>query len=163
MARISSRHLRMQRSLHAASYGVSGWKWAVPVAVLAGETGASTILDYGAGKGTLSKVLADHFDVRNYDPVTFPDAPGKADIVVCTDVLENVEPDGLDEVLCHIGTLAQKGIFIAIALHPEEKNRDGLVRRDPEEWFGLLRKFWPNGRADIVGTGTKRARFIVTC
>ena len=57
------------------------------------------VLDYGCGRRTLEKQLG--FAIRNYDPcIPGLDEPAPpADVVVCTDVLEHIEPELLDNVL----------------------------------------------------------------
>lgn len=158
----------MERRQHVGRYGVSGWKWACDVAEYARRIGAFTILDYGAGKGTLADTLGN-VAVANYDPVTFPGDPPAADLVVCTDVLEFVE--SRSEVLAHIKSLARKGVFIAVPKHPWSKQREGLTIRSLEWWERQLAKYWTDYEADVVefsgdvvipyqgGNATPRLRF----
>ena len=57
------------------------------------------------------------FDVRNYDPCIpeYATPPSPAELVVCTDVLEHIEPDKLDAVLNDIIRLSSKGAFLVAA------------------------------------------------
>jgi hypothetical protein len=114
---ITDQYRELNLQLHASStgFGGSGHKWAARIQSLAEELEATTILDYGCGKGTLRKALT--LEVREYDP----GIPGKgalpqpADLVVCTDVLEHVEPECLDAVIEHILSLSIKGCLVAVA------------------------------------------------
>jgi hypothetical protein len=78
-----------------------------------------TVLDYGCGKGTLKIAMAG-YDVREFDPgIPGKDAePEPADVVVCTDVLEHIEPEYIDKVIGHIYSLARKRVFLTIAMRP---------------------------------------------
>lgn len=122
MSLISSEYLQQQRMLHArGDYGVMSIKWTTSIAQLAHMYQCRDILDYGCGTGQVKKAIGDI--VREYDPCI----PGKdldpdpADMVVCTDVLEHIEPDKLDEVLAHLVSKVKKALFITIALYEAEK------------------------------------------
>lgn len=156
---ISDQHLERQRreherepgeGPHEGAYGVSGHKWAEIVLRQAERVRAYTILDYGAGKGTLKEALAGRIPVVNYDPVTFPIDPTAAGLVVCTDVLPFVEKDYLPNVLDHIKKLAVKGVFIVVPFHPEHKGLEG--QRPLSFWSKYLRKWWPDADAQFSGT-----------
>lgn len=141
---ISPAYLAEQKKLHAAprGYGGKGDKWADAVAQLMGNYGCSTVLDYGAGQGTLATALAKRgIVVREYDPSVKRIAalPDPADLVVCTDVLEHIEPDLLKNVLAHIRSLARRAAFVVIATRPASKFlSDGrnahLIVEGPEFW-----------------------------
>lgn len=145
---ISDDYKRMNHHLHRkATYGASGGRWAWRVAELKESCGARSVLDYGAGKGTLGKRV--QFPVREYDPCVpgkdrLPDA---ADIVVCTDVLEHVEPEYLDSVLRHIASLTNKVAFLVVATRPAKKHLpDGrnahLIVASGPWWFGELTRYY---------------------
>lgn len=57
-------------------------------------------MDYGCGKQTLKNSLP-HFEITGYDPalpgLDYPPEPH--DLVACTDVLEHIEPDLIENVL----------------------------------------------------------------
>ena len=121
-------------------YGVRGYLWAEKVFELVGEHGFSSVLDYGCGKGMLAVAL-DGLDVRNYDPAVpeFSAKPQPADLVVCTDVLEHVEPEHLDEVLAHLNRLARQRILLSISCRPAMKmlpdGRNAHLSLHPPEWW----------------------------
>lgn len=131
---ISPAYADEQRRLHAGpkAYGERGYKWADCVREVASTYECWSILDYGCGQGGLKRALSDpHMDsvrIREYDPaIKGKDAlPSFADLVVCTDVLEHIEPDRLDAVLKHLRMLARKAIFVVIAtVDTEHKLSDG--------------------------------------
>lgn len=147
---ISPEYLRQQQLLHAApkGYGGKGDKWAETVLHLVKVHGATSVLDYGCGQGTLAKALhrlVPALDVREYDPaIAGKDArPASADLVVCTDVIEHIEPERLSDVLKHLAQLTQKALFLVIATRPASKTlADGrnahLIVEDGEWWANRL-------------------------
>ena len=124
---ISDEYLVLNRELHSrGGYGVSGAKWADEVHGLADMMGAISVLDYGCGKGLLKRALIRHggkYAVREYDPaIAGKDArPAPADVVVCGDVLEHIEPDCLEAVLDDLRKLAVRAVFLVIATRPAVK------------------------------------------
>jgi hypothetical protein len=102
-------------------WGKSGKSHAETIMQFAKEIGAETALDYGSGQGTLKDAIS--LPVQEYDP----GIPGKdvlpkpADLIVCTDVLEHIEPDKVDNVLRHLRSLSRKGLFAVIALTPAKQ------------------------------------------
>jgi len=150
---ISEEYRKLNEQLHAdrADYGAGGHKWAPTVIDLARELAVTSILDYGCGKRTLEEALK--FSIRNYDPaIPGLDAPPEpADLVVCTDVLEHIEPEHLEAVLGDIRRCTLKAALLVVATRPAKKTlADGrnahLIQRPIEEWLadlGLLRLWTP--------------------
>lgn len=137
---ISDEYREMNKVLHEQrkTYGASGHRWANYIASVAGE--GISVLDYGCGKGTLKKALPD-LDIREYDPAIEgkDEMPDPAQLVVCTDVLEHIEPDMLDDVLKHIRELATDAAMLVVATRPANKTLpDGrnahLIIESPEWW-----------------------------
>ena len=132
---ITDDYRRLNRQLHAAkpTYGASGHKWVQWVDDL------DDILDYGCGKGTLCKALGR--PIAEYDPAV----PGKDtepdphDYVVCTDVLEHIEPDCLGDVLADIASKMRIGGFLVIATRPAKKvlpdGRNAHLIVESWEWW----------------------------
>lgn len=125
---ISPAYVEQNRQLHARpeGYGGSGRKSAANVIAFAAELGADWILDYGCGQGTLKTAMVKAGypgPIHEYDPAIKAKAspPKPADLVVCTDVLEHVEPDKLEAVLSHLHMLAKVGAFLVIATRPANK------------------------------------------
>lgn len=150
---ISPAYIEQNRQLHAenANYGTAGNHWAFYIAELARIEGHGSILDYGAGKGVLAAMLAEFgvADVAEYDPaVKGKDArPEPADLVVCTDVLEHVEPQHLLSVLVDLARVSRRKLFVDICTAPSLKTlSDGrnahLIVQPPDWWrFTLSQHF----------------------
>lgn len=102
-------------------YGVSGSNYAEQVLQMSNALQTRDVLDYGCGKCTLQKALP--FPIQNYDPFIpdFAARPQPADIVVCTDVMEHVEEEFVNDVLHDIYQLSKKAIFFQIATSPAKK------------------------------------------
>lgn len=141
---ISPEYLAEQKWLHAQpkGYGGKGEKWAAKVKEIAGALGARTVLDYGCGRGTLKRALAlETFQTFEYDPaISGKDKrPDPADLVVCTDVLEHIEPSRIDAVLDHLQCLTRLGLFAVVATGPAVKTlsdgRNAHILQHPAEWW----------------------------
>jgi hypothetical protein len=144
---ISPAYLELQRQLHAAprGYGAKGAKWRDVVEMIVMATQSSSVLDYGCGQGSLALALRAKLPpvirVDEYDPAIAGKngPPSFADLVVCTDVLEHIEPERLDAVLEHLRLLARKAVFVVIATRPASKTlADGrnahLIIEDGDWW-----------------------------
>lgn len=125
---ISEKYCDLQRELHARprGYGGKGSKWAQAVRGLVAEYAAESVLDYGCGEGTLKLALSDLIGVarvEEWDPAVAGKEmwPAPADLVVCTDVLEHIEPEKLTTVLAHLKALTLKAVFVVIATRPSNK------------------------------------------
>lgn len=158
---ITDAYRTLNQQLHAerAGYGSNGSRWAETVAQLADRTNASSILDYGAGKGTLARALAPRV-VRQYDPAVpgLDSPPEPADLVACTDVLEHIEPHCLDAVLDHLQALTLNAIFLTVATRPAAKTlsdgRNAHLIQEPTEWWlpRLWQRFQLRRFDDLGGT-----------
>jgi hypothetical protein len=145
---ISDEYRAMNVKLHEArsSFGAGGKQYARDIIDFARQINAVTILDYGCGKGTLKPELLD-YEVTEYDPaIAGKDVmPGPAELVVCCDVLEHVEPECLDEVIEHIASLGTRGFYFIIASRPANKRLpDGrnahLIQKGAAYWQKDLQK-----------------------
>ena len=142
--KITPEYLALNRELHArGNYGVSGARAAPTVLELADMLGTRDILDYGCGQRLLERTLG--FPIHNYDPcIPGLDSPAQpADLVVCTDVLEHVEPACLDEVLDDLQNLTLKVALLVIANRPAKKTlADGrnahLIQEGRDWWLARL-------------------------
>lgn len=128
------------------AFGGRGHKWNRRVATLAKKFDCSSVLDYGCGKATLSIESAE---VRRYDPAIpeFNELPEPADLVVCTDVLEHIEPNRLGDVLDHLQSLTMKAAFLVIGTRPSDKTMpDGrnahLIIEPMDWWMPRITKRW---------------------
>jgi 2-polyprenyl-3-methyl-5-hydroxy-6-metoxy-1,4-benzoquinol methylase len=79
--------------------------------------------------------------VREYDPAIAGKeaSPAPADLVVCTDVLEHVEPELLDHVLDHLQGLARRLLFLVVATRSAKKTledgRNAHLIVEPDAWW----------------------------
>jgi len=112
---ISEEHIEEMKTLHRNPvYGISGKKHKNVVLKLAESMNTRSVMDYGCGKGALGAGLP--FPIWEYDPAI----PGKdgvprpADLVVCLNVLEFVEPQMLDNVLGDLVRCSKKCVFAVI-------------------------------------------------
>lgn len=143
MARYTEQYKSMQSQMHNAipEYGTSGYKHADRILQLAASFGTKDILDYGCGKQTLSRALP--FAITNYDPFIagFDADPRVHDVVVCSDVLEHIEPDCLDDVLAHLTSKVGKVLFVDVACRPAKKTlpdgRNAHLIQTPPSWWML--------------------------
>ncbi len=142
---ITAKYKEMNRVLHEEQpfYGRSGKKWAPYLTHLEGRD----VLDYGCGKGSLASRLP--FPIAEYDPaIPGKDAlPEPHDVVVCTDVLEHIEPECLDSVLAHLRSLIKVEGFFVISTRPARKTLpDGrnahLIIQPWEWWAAKLREYF---------------------
>lgn len=162
---VSPGYRRQIARLHAErSWGADGAKHADAVKWIAAAIGAKTILDYGCGRGLLAAALPQ-LRVQQYDPGIAERAgmPKPCDLVVCTDVLEHVEPDRLASVLDHIGRLTAKAAYFVISTRlanatlPDGRNAH-LIVRPAAWWLDLLA---PMGAPQGVVITDKEVRLCV--
>lgn len=140
---ITEEYRALNAELHRnrADYGRRGGRHAGRVLELLRKHGARTVLDFGCGKGGLAAALPT-VDVREYDPAIpgKDEPPSPADILVCTDVLEHVEPDLLDNVLADLKRLTLKAGHIVIATRPDQTKllpdgRNPHLIVEPADWW----------------------------
>jgi FkbM family methyltransferase len=154
----SPEYLEQNRALHQQNpaYGISGSKRADVVKKLIESTKPATVLDYGCGKGTLAAALP--FPIWEYDPaIPGKDAPPRpAELVVCTDVLEHIEPDYLDSVLMDLARCTIKVCYAVIHTGPAAKTLpDGrnahLIQQKKAWWKAALSKYFAVASLDERG------------
>lgn len=159
--RMSEGYKKLQAQLHEDhhGYGTSGQNHAARVfmagAQIVRKFGKCDILDYGCGKETLRLAIESAFPaiegmrILGYDPGRpgFDAEPEKAQIVVCTDVMEHIEPECVDTVLKHICSLTEHVAIINVSLIPAVKTladgRNAHVCLKPKEWWlSFLKKYF---------------------
>jgi hypothetical protein len=155
---ISDEYRELNARMHRENlaFGVGGGKHAETVTRLKIKTGAASVLDYGAGKGYLAKALK--FPIWEYDPAIpgKDHAPRPAELVVCTDVLEHVEPDKLQAVLDDLRRVTIRIGFFVIHTGPSSKNlpdgRNAHLIQQPEPWWReQLGRFFQIGAINQAG------------
>lgn len=152
---ISAEYARLNAQLHRENlaYGVGGQKHAEVVLRLIEQVNPRprATLDYGCGKGTLAKALP--FGISEYDPAIpgKEESPKPHDLVVCTDVLEHIEPEKLHFVLDDLRRVTLMMGYFVIHMGPAQKTLpDGrnthLIQRDRKWWEKKLGKFFEVGQ-----------------
>lgn len=155
---ISAGYRELNARLHRENmaYGVGGEKHAQVIADICARLRTKDVLDYGCGKGRLGRSLPFH--VQEYDPAVpgKEESPKPADIVVCTDVLEHIEPDKLGFVLGDLRRCVRQVGYFVIHTGPAAKTlADGrnthLIQKDKQWWEKHLRKFFKVGKIVMKG------------
>jgi hypothetical protein len=147
---ISEEYRAMQRRLHEnPGYGIASLEYAPLVARVIQATGATDLLDYGAGKGRLGEALRQQIKgplrIHHYDPAipewSVPPAP--CPLVACIDVLEHIEPQLLDNVLDDLKRVTlRQGLFTvhtqpAVKVLPDGRNAH-LIQQPARWWLPKL-------------------------
>jgi hypothetical protein len=155
---ISDEYRALNTQLHRdnLAYGVGGGKYAPEVLKIADRLKTHSILDYGSGKGYLAKAIP--FPIWEYDPA-IPEksaSPRAADLVVCSDVLEHIEPDRLGFVLDDLKRCVKQIGYFVIHTGPAMKTlADGrnahLIQQPAAWWTAQLEKFFQVGKVDDLG------------
>lgn len=151
--RISPEYLQSQKEMHRrhTDYGNSG-HFHAPRVFMAGaqlhrKLGSCSILDYGAGPGSLKKALDRAFPeipgmtFHEYEPALEgkDQEPQPADLVFCGDVLEHVEEECTDAVIQHLADLTKHLLIAVVALQPAKKTlpdgRNAHICLKPSLWW----------------------------
>jgi hypothetical protein len=164
---ISTDYRAQQKKMHVdiPSYGTSSHQYAGVVSDIINKVGVTEVLDYGCGKGTLAKTINPAHKVKliQYDPCIegLSDTPDSAQMTVCTDVLEHIEPDLLDNVLDDLQRVTEIIGFWAIHTGPAVKILpDGrnahLIQEDQRWWLPKIME-----RMEIIGYQKQPQGFYV--
>jgi len=165
MELITEEYRRLNEMMHEKrpDYGVFGRDHFDAISDLAARMKTKDILDYGCGKGTLAMHFP--FTIQQYDPAIprHADLPEPADIVVCTDVLEHIEPQLIGNVLDHLKDLTKKILYTTVSTEPAKKTLDDgrnahLIVESPQWWFSAL-----SDRFDIVNYTRTSDHVLVVC
>lgn len=148
MTVISEEYRAQNQQLHReGSFGRKGHTYAGHIQAICEALGSQDVLDYGCGQHTLQQCLP--FKIREYDPCMdgFDESPDPADVVVCTDVLEHIEPVYLDAVLDDLKRVTKRVGFFAVDDRPAQKFlSDGrnahLIQEGPAWWFPKFYQRW---------------------
>ena len=161
------RSLNIQLHQQNIAYGVGGGKHADTVLKMMESTKLRSVLDYGCGKGYLGKALAKHgLPIWEYDPAIpgKDESPRAADLVVCTDVLEHIEPDRLPWVLDDLRRCVRQVGFLVVHTGAAKKTLpDGrnthLIQQGEAWWRKTLGKFFHVAKVAHAG---KELYIVVT-
>lgn len=160
---ISENYCTLNKQLHADNplYGKSGGRHAPFVMQIAEQLQNIDILDYGCGKSKLAHNLP--FKIKQYDPAIakYSEQPQPANIVVCTDVLEHIEPPCLEDVLRHLQSLIKVFGYFTIATRSAKKTladgRNAHLIVESKDWW--LKKLFPF--FNIVDLDEREGEFTV--
>jgi hypothetical protein len=160
-------------------YGTSSVEYIEEISLFIEYFKPKSVLDYGCGKGLLTKSLALRFpeiDFYGYDPAI----PGKdvlpiqkADLVINTDVLEHIPEDALPDVIKNISLISENVFFglhhaLARQILPNGQNAHCTVK-PPIWYYRLLSKSfssvllldWRNDFQSVAVTFPVSPRLIV--
>jgi len=154
---------QLQNIHDTSNWGVSGTYWVERIASTYTEYECESCVDYGSGYGRTARTLWKNYGiprdcVQEYEP-GIPEKsalPSPADLVYCTDVLEHVEPELIDDVLTHIASLIKKVGFFTIGLRPSNRclpdGRDAhLILESPKWWRAKLKPHFNIVRGGVHG------------
>ena len=159
-ARWTPEYAAMQREMHdVGNYGLWGdfnveFVGRAIVPVYQSIRRPVTVLDYGAGSGALGDELETLFKavtVTRYDPFApkWRDGaePGVHDVVNCSDVMEHVEPQCVDNTLRYIDDRTRYIATFAIGIEEADKNLPNgdnahITLRSPQWWARKLQKYF---------------------
>ena len=154
----------VEKHNNSKTFGTSGKAYAEHIKALCDRLKTTDILDYGCGKSTLAQSLS--FPIQQYDPaiLKFSRDPHPADLVVCTDVMEHIEPECVENVLDHLKKLTRIALFATVCTAPALKSlpdgRNTHLTVQPYEWW--LPKFWERFRI-ITFDAQDKNTFLITC
>lgn len=145
------RDLNEQLHRERPDYGIGGAKHMSQILKICQALQTPSVLDYGCGKGTLARAMP--FPIWEYDPAIpeKSELPRPADIVVCTDVLEHIEPELLRAVLEDLRRCTKLVGYFAIHTGPAKKTyADGrnthLIQKDAGWWASKLEDYFEIGK-----------------
>lgn len=151
----------------APGYGERGYKHLDDILHVLRRDKCKTALDYGCGKATLSLQArrVSEIPIANYDP-SIPEyaaEPIPAELLICTDVLEHIEPLNLHSVLQHMRGLCEKSFYFQIACREAKRVlSDGrnahLLVKPPYFWLDTLRNYF-----DITEFRALPGHSVVVC
>jgi len=166
MKLITDEYREQNAKLHQSGekYGQRGGRHLNIVSKLRSDYKCTSVLDYGCGTGNLSRKAL--FEVKNYDPAIekYAKLPDPADMVVCTDVLEHIEPELLYNVLSHLKELTCRVAYFVIATRydssktlPDGSNPHKIVK-NAKWWADTL-----SGYFTIETTEIKKGEVVIVC
>lgn len=169
MQLISDEYRKINENLHnkRLDYGTCGHQYSEQILVLSNKLNTTDILDYGCGKCTLANTLP--FAIKKYDPAirAFHEEPAPADIVSCTDVMEHIEPELLDNVLTHIQSKVKKMVYLIICTKEAKKTlEDGrnahILIHDSQWWFNKISEYFRVFTFTLNGDSGESVEIVAT-
>lgn len=120
MALISPEYQAQQRQMHKDRDDYGAGAGSLDLVRKLALWGRRRMLDYGAGKMRLAEALGPAYRVTGYDPCVdgIDGEPEPHPAVVCSNVLEHVEPECIDDVLRDIRRCTQQRALLMIHIGP---------------------------------------------
>ena len=145
--------IKMYQDIHTSSgYGQGGHKFVKYINRLVSELKAKTVLDYGCGQSDISKTLKNkNIKCYRYDPAIPAISTiqvKNVDLITCTDVLEHIPPNDIEDFLKHIKSISEYAFF-NISTRPattilEDGRNAHLSVFTPNEWNEKIKNVFPN-------------------
>ncbi len=144
------------------NWGSSGKSWVDTLEPILKKFEPKTILDFGCGQGTLKQELIRRNKWKGFVTEYDPGIPGKDkvptgtyDMVVCTDVMEHIEPAYVQSVLQQIISYKPETVFFVIATRPAKAVLpDGrnahLIIEKPKWWCDELDDYFTSYEVDYI-------------
>jgi hypothetical protein len=150
---ISEQYIQVLKATHSTvEWGTSSLNYIDNIVGIIDEYEITTLVDYGAGQQNLEKQLPMKFPdlrIQSYDPgiPSISHAPSPAELLVCTDVLEHVEPECLDAVLQDLCRVMTKvGVFIISTRPAHQILSDGrnahLIVENTDWWRQQIEQYF---------------------
>lgn len=162
MSDIANEYKEYYKELHKRGNFKGGslkFNYADDIRAMVHKTRAKTVLDFGCGKAghyfVKENPIHERFHVK-FENISFydPGVPeyeqlpeGTFDGVICTDVLEHIPEEAIDEVIETIFEKAEKFVFFVIhcglanKIMPNGENAHVTIKR-PEWWNSKLRQYY---------------------
>lgn len=152
-------YIEQYKILHTKKrYGTSSERQlTAPVRNLVSKKNPQSVLDYGCGQSRLYTQITGPDIIDRYDPAI----PGidhiprdHYDLVLCTDVLEHVPEEEVDNVLRELKSLGDTVYLViscdlAAEILPNGQNAHCTVKS--QTWWGKkLREFWPDSQINTA-------------
>jgi len=161
MNTISNYMLDQNEKFHSQreDYGSFGHRWRLGISTLITKYNVNSIIDFGAGKKTLEKSMGHEISIQSYDPAFDGLNPNltEADLLVCTHVLEHVEPKYLQSTLDYLSSLANKAFLLVMDNGISGKilpdgTESNLIQKDMGWWKDQIKESF---NADIINIDRK--------
>lgn len=140
------KYLEQYKQLHKlGKFGGGSLKKHLPnIERLLKDTKSKSVLDYGCGKAKHHPKGWVGYDPAVKDKDILPG--GTFDAVICTDVLEHVPEEELNETLNNIFSKAEKLVYLSISTKPAKKNLPNgenchVTVKDKDWWWEQIGPF----------------------
>lgn len=130
-------------------WGGAGWSWIPEIVrlIVRHKTKEPTVLEYGSGRRTFKKTMAwamPHVQIHEYDPGVpeidiLPPVGDQFDFVLCTDVMEHVEEQFVNQTFDRLYAYTRHAALFNIACTPSKSllpnGQNTHVTVKPAQWW----------------------------